>query len=105
MLVVAQAIKAVVRDANPMSGTFDACVEAAQAHASAVSDAAPSAAPSAASSVALALALRPIMERLDNQCFEFCSTLFCFLNKVAKVKVRKKLIKSADINFDEIILI
>ena len=99
-LVVAQVIKAVVRDANPMSGTFDACVEAAQAHVSAASDAAPSAAPSAppsaassaapsaASSAALALALRSIVGRLDEQCLEFCSTLFSFLNKLANGKVR-----------------
>ena len=78
-LVVAQVIKAVVRELNPMAGTYGACVAAALAHAGAETD--------EAASMALAAALRKVMEGLDSCYLEVTYALFRFLGKVATYKV------------------
>ena len=78
-LVVAQVMKAVVRELNPMAGTYGACVAAALAHAGAETD--------EAASMALAAALQKVMERLDACYLEVTYALFRFLGKVATYKV------------------
>lgn len=78
-LVVAQVIKAVVRDMDPMSGLYKACVTAALVHAGAETG--------EAASKALAAALREVMEGLDSRYLEVTHALFRFLARVATYKV------------------